>query len=297
MATLSALLTLEALDGRRFVSAAHQANRGGTCYGGQLLGQALQAAASTVRGKRPLALQVSFEVAARLDAPIVYGVEAVRDGRTSATRNVTARQGDVTILFATVSFGIASHGLQHMSAPDPAPPAPEALPALEDLARSRGASVPAHARGRLSTYPQVEVRPVDVERHFLLRSGPPESCFWIRAVGEPPLCRDMHAAVTAYLSDYLLANAALIPHAQALPDEHLFVASLTHSMWFHAESDPTCWLYSQTHSPWAGEGRAFCWGHLFSNGGILIASIAQEMVIRRRRAQKDLGSPSKCSAT
>jgi acyl-CoA thioesterase-2 len=296
MTTLRALLTLARLDGHRFVSGAHQANRRGSCYGGQLLGQALQAAAGTVRGKRPLAMQVSFEMAARLDAPIVYTVDPVRDGRTSATRNVTARQEDATVLLATVSFGTASHGWEHASSPDPASPAPDLLPSLEELARSMGTAVPAHAKRRLSTYPQVEVRPIDAERHLLLRSGPPESRFWIRAVGEPPLSADMNAAATAYLSDYLLANAALIPHADELkPDD--FVASLTHSMWFHAESDPTRWLYSATQSPWAGEGRAFCWGHLFGDGGVLIASIAQEMMIRRRRTQNDLGIPSKCSAT
>jgi acyl-CoA thioesterase-2 len=257
----------------------------------------LQAALGTVRGKRPLAMQVSFEVAVRLDVPVVYAVERVRDGRTSATRTVVARQGDVTVLLATVSFGIASHGWEHSPDRDAASPPPDLLPSLEDLACSMGSAVSAHGKGRLSTYPQVEVRPVDAERHFLLRSGPPESRFWIRAVGEPPLSSDMNAAATAYLSDYLLANAALIPHAEELPDEHLYVASLTHSMWFHAESDPTRWLYSKTQSPWAGEGRAFCWGHLFSDGGVLVASVAQEMMIRRRRAQNDLGIPSKCSAT
>jgi acyl-CoA thioesterase II len=294
--TLGTLLTLEGLGGRRFVSGAHQANRRGSCYGGQLLGQALRAAASTVRGMRPLSMQVSFEAAARL-APIVYAVEQVREGRTLATRHVTARQGEVTVLLATVSFGVASHGWQHACTPDDVPAAPDLLPSLEELARSMGAAVSAHAQGRLSTYPQLEVRPVDVERHLLLHSGPPESRFWIRAVGDLPLPGDMHAPAMAYLSDYLLANAALIPHAKELPDEHLFVASLTHSLWFHAESDPTLWLYSKTQSPWAGEGRAFCWGHLFSQGGVLIASVAQEMLIRRRRAQNDLGMPSKCSAT
>jgi acyl-CoA thioesterase-2 len=297
MASLSALLTLDALDGRRFVSTAHQANRGGTCYGGQLLGQALRAAASTVHEQRPLAMQVSFESAARPDAAIVYAVEAPRDGRTSATRTVMARQGAVTILLATVTFGIAQQGFTHMAARDRRAPAPHMLPSLEEVSRSMGASVSAHAQGRLSTYPQLEVRPVDAARHLLLQSGPPQSCFWIRALSEAPLCGALLAPATAYLSDYLVANAALIPHARELPDEHLFVASLTHSMWFHTESDPTGWLYSQTQSPWAGEGRAFCWGHLFSSGGALIASLAQEMVIRRRRSQKDLGSPSKCSAT
>src|SRR5271170_3865882 len=155
MSTLSALLTLESLDGRRFVSSVHQANRRGSCYGGQLLGQALQAAVRTVRGKRPLAMQVSFEAAARLDMPIVYTVEPVRDGRTSATRHVTARQGDVTVLLATVSFGSASQGWDHAAVRDPVPPAPHLLPSLEELSRSIGAAVSAHAQGRLSTYPQI----------------------------------------------------------------------------------------------------------------------------------------------
>lgn len=257
MTTLNALLTLQSLDACRFASGAHQANRRGSCYGGQLLGQALQAAVSTVRGQRPLAMQVSFEAAARLDAPVVYAVEPVRDGRTSATRTVTARQGETMVLLATVSFGVASCGWEHAARSDAAPAAPDLLPSLEELARSMGAGVSAHAQGRLSSYPQIEVRPVDAERHFLLRSGPPESRFWIRAIAAPPLSPDMNAAATAYLSDYLLANAALIPHAEELPDEHLFVASLTHSMWFHAESDPTRWLYSQTQSPWrARAGRS-----------------------------------------
>jgi acyl-CoA thioesterase-2 len=93
----------------------------------------------------------------------------------------------------------------------------------------------------------------------------------------------MMPAVVAYLSDYLMINAALIPHVAEIPDERLFVASINHSIWFHAPADPSQWLLYDIVSPWAGQGRALCIGYLYRKDGGMVASVAQEAMVRPLR--------------
>jgi acyl-CoA thioesterase-2 len=282
MPSLKDILTLEADGPSRFASSANQINRGGFLFGGQLVAQALLAAAATVQEKRPHSLQVSFEKAVRGSDPIVYEVHDAHEGRRVSTRRVTALQNGATVLAAAVSFNAAESGFEHQSGWRTQPPPPGSLMPLADVALRHGSAVSEHGKGRLMTYPQVEIRPIDVEQHLLLRAGAARSRFWVRAVGEMPTDAVGYAAVVSYLSDYLLINAALIPHVADMPDQHLFVASLNHSMWFHAEVDPSQWLLYEIESPWAGSGRALCCGRLFTQSGALVASVAQEAMIRRR---------------
>lgn len=282
MPDLKTLLTLTAASGERFLSCSAQTNRNGTVFGGQLLAQALQAAAATVPDKRVQALQACFERPTRA-ASLDYKVRRGQDGRTISTRRVTASQAGSPVLSAMLSFGSSGQGFEHSARWREAPPEPEALPTLAEAVTPHASAVSEHGKGRLTTYSQVEVRPIEVEQHLLLEVGPARARIWIRARGELPAAATGNVAVLAYLSDYLMVNAALIPHVRDLPDEHLFVASLEHSMWFHAEADPSDWLLYETESPWSGEGRVLCMGRLFTRKGLLVATVAQHALVRRRR--------------
>ena len=284
MPSLQELLAFDSAGANRFRSRANQVNRGGFLFGGQLLAQSLCAAASTVNGKHPHALQVSFEKAGRASETTVYEVHDSHEGRSVSTRRVLAKQGNDLVLCAIASFSARDSGFEHSCDWLSPPPAADSLMSLDEVARQYADRVTQHGRGRLSTYSQVDIRPIDVEQHLLLRAGPARSRFWIRAVGELPTDTLGGAAVVSYLSDYLLINAALIPHVAEIPDEHLFVASLNHSMWFHAEVDPRQWMFFEMESPWAGGGRTLCCGRIFSDQGRLIASVAQEAMVRRRQS-------------
>ena len=279
---LESLLSLTSLGELRFASEAGQINRNGFSYGGQILAQALKAAALTIDDDRlPHVLQASFERPVRADEPVLYSIESLHDGGSLSTRRLVARQRDYCVLSANASFCKQEPGFAHQQNPAKPPPAPESLEPLADIEARFAGRVSKHGMGRLSTYAQVELRPIDVEEHLLLRQGKPASRFWIRALGEFPQA-STRAAVMAYLSDYLLINSALIPHVEDMPEERLFVASLNHSIWFHALADPTQWMLYESTSPWAGGGRALSLGRFFTMQGVLIASTAQEAMVRTR---------------
>jgi acyl-CoA thioesterase-2 len=280
---LQQLLALCPLGDGRFESTAAQTNRNQFIFGGQLLAQALYAAIQTVQNRQPHALHALFELPASSASPLVYGVSKGRDGRSLSSRQVTACQSGQTVLSTSVSFNAVEAGFEHQMSWRSAPPAPESTPGLATVSARYGARVSVHGKGRLSTYPQLEIRPIDVEQHLLLRAGAPMSRFWIRARGQMPSRTSSWAAVLAYLSDYLLINAALIPHVDEIPNEHLFVASLNHAMWFHEATDPSQWLLYETESDWAAQGRVLIRGRFFSVTGKLIASVAQEAMVRLRK--------------
>lgn len=280
---LHTLLTLRSMGDGCFASMAAQTNRNQSVFGGQLLAQALTAAAHTVQDKLPHALHVSFERPVSGAAPVLYRVCKGRDGSSLSSRRVTGSQGGHTVLWANVSFNAMEVGFEHQFSWRSDPPAPDSTPALETVAAQYGAKVSEHGKGRLTTYPQLEIRPIDVQQHLLLRAGAPMSRFWIRARGNMPGGTSGWASVLAYLSDYLLINAALIPHVDEIPNEHLFVASLNHAIWFHDTTDPSQWLLYETESAWAAQGRVLIRGHFFEVTGKLVASVTQEALVRIRK--------------
>lgn len=284
---LADLLSLEALGDDTFRARHSQPNRNGAVYGGQLLGQAVQAAELTVHDRRPHAMQASFERAADAARPIDLRVERVLEGGVETLRRVVMTQDDRTLLTATLAFGAALPGFTHATAWRVAPPAPESLPTLAMLGDALGPVLSVHGRSRTRTYPQVEVRPVEARRHLLVDPGPPVSRFWLRAAPTDDTRPLPAAATLAYLSDYLAVNAALAGHVPELPPQQLFIASLNHSIWFHAPIDPRGWLYYELDSPWAGGGRAVCIGRLFDRDGALVASVVQETLLRPRRTPQE----------
>jgi acyl-CoA thioesterase-2 len=280
---LQQLLTLCPLGEGRFSSMAAQTNRNQFIFGGQLLAQALYAALQTVSDRLPHALHASFELPASAIRPLVYQVREGHDGRSLSHRRIMAFQSGNTVLSADASFSATGDGFQHQSGWRAEPPVPESLPTLAAVAACYETQVSEHGRGRLTTYPQLEIRPIEVREHLLLQPGNPASRIWIRARGDMPTGQSGWAAVLTYLSDYLLINAALIPHVSDMPHEHLFVASLNHAMWFHLPADPSRWLLYETESSWAGQGRALIHGRFYSEAGQLVASVVQEAMIRTRK--------------
>lgn len=285
MPELQALLSMQRIADLTFRAPYGQANRNGAVYGGQLLGQALLAAQSAFDGstKAVHAMQACFEGAANATRAIDYLVEPGPDGTTECLWRVRAEQDGQTVLTANVAFGSRRDGFRHTHRWRVPPPLPEQLLTLKQHLDGLGNELSAHGLSRTRTYPQVEVRPVDARRHLLAMPGPPRSEFWIRAVTGDSGTSLSAASVLAYLSDYLAVNAALAGHVPELPEEPMFVASLNHTIWFHAEPTPGEWLYHELESPWAGGGRALCLGRIYSRTGDLQATVAQETLISVRR--------------
>jgi len=277
---LHRLLTLEALGPQRFRSLASQANRSGVVFGGQLLAQMLRAAESDVGGGRaPNAMQAAFLRPARLDAPLDYLVEPVFDGRSQSVRLVRALQHDQLIATATVSCGVALDGLAAGGRWRAEPLPPEQLESIEEAGRRLQARLSPHGRTRLTTLPQVEIRPLDAEDYFLVRPGPPSMRMWIRGLQPPPQAAAGCASVLAFVADYLASTAALLELVEQLPARPLRIVSMNHSMWFHAEGDPADWLLLERDSHWSGAGRTLGSGRIYRRDGVLLASMMQETLL------------------
>ena len=283
LAQLLAVLDLERLEDRLFRGRSH-ATPWGRVFGGQVLAQALLASAHTVPADRHLhSLHAYFILGGDVARPIVYDVDRIRDGRSFTTRRAIAVQHGEAILNSAASFQRAEEGLRHQAdAPDV--PRPDELPTNAERAeRYREAAPALHAR--LTRELPIEVRPVD--DYDLLRPGdyPPRYRVWMRAAGRLPDDARLHQAVLAYASDYHLLTTAVVPHLTEVTFPELMLTSLDHAMWFHepaARADE--WLLFAVDSPWAGAGRGYTRASVYDLDGRLVASVAQEGLVRRRRA-------------
>ncbi len=269
-----ALLELEAAGDDVFISRYNQINLNGTLFGGQVLGQAAAAAATTVSGLTMHSLHAYFLRAGTASARVSYAVERARDGRRFSTRRIIASQNGKTIFVMSCSFFHPQGGFEHQCAA-PAVPPPEELESLASIARAGGVELPTSLTRMSRVYP-IEVRPV-TGRAILERAEEPRIRFWVRvpsaASTDDPRA---HQQVLAYLSDYFLIAAALAPHRLVFLDEHFQVASLDHAMWFHRPARPDEWLLYDTESPNARNGVNLCRGLIYDRQGRLIASTAQE---------------------
>ena len=251
-------------------------------YGGQVLAQALVAAARTVPEDRPIhSMHGYFILAGDLSVPVVYFVDRLRDGGSFATRRVTAIQNGEAIFNMSASFHRREEGLQHqVEMPDA--PDPESLTPELDIIRARRDEIPESLRATLTQDRPLDIRPVDDPDPFVVAERPPRRCFWVRASGaldDDPL---HHQAVLAYASDYGLLVTSLRPHGMTFRDPRLMVASLDHSIWFHRPFRADEWLLYQVESPVAAGGLGFARGTYFSRKGDVVASVAQEGLIRVR---------------
>jgi acyl-CoA thioesterase-2 len=278
--TLLSILDLEPLEHNLFRGRSPQVGWQ-RVFGGQVIGQALVAAARTVDGRAAHSLHAYFMRPGDPSVPIIYEVDRIRDGKSFATRRVVAIQHGEAIFSMSASFQVEESGFDHQL-PMPSVPPPEELPSESDLKALFVEKAPEPVRRYWERERPLELRPVDL-RHYLSREPlEPVQQVWIRATGRLPDDPDIHRSVLAYASDMTLLDTSLFAHGRNIFDRDLQVASLDHALWFHRPFRIDEWLLYNEDSPSASGARGFSRGSLFSRDGKLIASVAQEGLIRRR---------------
>jgi acyl-CoA thioesterase-2 len=254
-------------------------------FGGQVIGQALVAACRTVEEvaqRPPHSLHAYFLLGGDPKVPIVYEVDRIRDGKSFTTRRVTAIQHGRAIFSMEVSFHGTEDGLTHqLEMPDV--PKPDALPSEADIRARVSALMPDSVRRYFERERPIELRPVEYGRYLgePLEGG--RFHVWIRATGRLPDEPAIHQCVLAYASDMTLLDAALIPHGKTVFNEDIMAASLDHALWFHRPFRADEWLLYAQDSPNLGGARGFSRGSIFAADGTLVASVAQEGLLRQRR--------------
>jgi acyl-CoA thioesterase-2 len=252
----------------------------GRVFGGQVLAQALAAAQRSVdRNREPHSLHAYFLRGASEDHEIAFRVERDFDGRTLSNRRVIASQLGKPIFNLAASFHIPEQGAHHQDAM-PAVPPPAALEseAMLSLRPEYAASPGIQARQHVA--PAVEIRPTE-PRIWVGETGhAPATSAWIRVIAPLGDDRAVHRAVLTYISDLVLLGTALLPHVPELAKSRLTAASLDHAIWFHDDFRADEWLLYATHSPWAGRARGFTRGQVYRQDGRMVATIAQEGLMR-----------------
>ncbi len=257
----------------------------GTVFGGQVLGQALSAAVQTVPVERQVhSLHAYFLRPGDVKKPIVYDVDRIRDGGSFTTRRVVAIQSGEAIFNLAASFQVHEDGFTHQDAMPDAPP-PEQLPTEQERLRATLAKIPEILRLRATAERPFEVRPVDWEDDpFAPTKRAPQRMLWIRTVGALPEDPALHRYLLAYMSDHAFVTTALLPHGVTWLTRGMQVASLDHVMWFHQPVRVDAWLLYVMDSPAASGARGLVRGRVFTRDGQLVASTAQEGLIRQRAA-------------
>ena len=251
-------------------------------FGGQVIGQALVAANRTVEGRMAHSLHAYFLRAGDPAVPIIYEVDRIRDGGSFSTRRVVAIQHGHAIFSMAASFQKKEAGLEHQIAMPDVPP-PEDLPSEAELKAQLIDRVPEPVKAYWQHERPIEIRPVDLSRYFSPETRDPSQQVWIKATGDLGDDLALHQCVLAYASDFTLLDTALIAHGRFVFDPTLMMASLDHAIWFHESFRADDWLLYVQDSPSSGAGRAFCRGTLFTRDGRLVASTAQEGLIRERK--------------
>ena len=281
---LLALLDLEPLE----VNIYRGQNRDlgtGRVYGGQVFAQALVAARRTVDDNREAhSAHGYFILPGDLAAPIVYFVDRLRDGKSFTTRRVTAIQHGQAIFNLSASFHAAEEGIAHQF-DMPQVPHPDTLTPELQLIRQMADRIPESLRAVLTQERPIDVRPVAPMDPLRAEKSAPVRHAWFRAVGRLPDAPWIHQAVLAYASDHGLLVTALQPHGIPYRAPGLQLASLDHSLWMHRPFRADEWLLYSTDSPVTSGARGFVRGTIHSHSGELVASVAQEGLMRMRPAE------------
>jgi len=271
------LLKLQAEGNDRFIGQSHFMGMPNV-FGGQALGQALYAASMTVNDRRPHSMHALFILPGNHRLPITYEVERVRDGGTFSTRRVVALQEEKRIFVMSVSFQSEEDGLSHQK-PAPVMNDPEQL--ASSLQRWQQIS----AKSGMPFQPApVDFRAEQDSDIFNAASTEPRRQVWVRAPIRLPDMPLMHECLFAYASDYGLLWTALQPHGVRIDDPRLQLASLDHTIWFHRPFRMDEWLLFSIESPNASGGRGLCLVHVYNQQGLLLATVAQEGLIRLHKS-------------
>jgi acyl-CoA thioesterase-2 len=279
------ILDLEVLEQNLFRGQSPQTNWQ-RVFGGQVIGQALVAACRTVDvGERPPhSLHAYFLLGGDPKVPIIYEVDRIRDGKSFATRRVVAIQHGQAIFSMAVSFHAEEKGFSHQIAM-PDVPRPDQLPSDAEIREKIWPTLPENVRKFYERERPIEMRPVNYDRYLGRKAEDARCNIWIRCAGRLPDDRAIHQCVLAYASDMALLDASLIPHGHSVFDRSIMAASLDHALWFHRPFRADEWLLYSQDSPSSSGARGFSRGSLYSADGVLVASVAQEGMIRARRTE------------
>jgi acyl-CoA thioesterase II len=279
---LLAILDLEQLEVNLFRGRSPQVGWQ-RVFGGQVIGQALVAACRTVdvTGRPPHSLHAYFLLTGDPKVPIIYEVDRIRDGKSFTTRRVVAIQHGEAIFTMAVSFHRDEPGMSHQ-APMPAVPRPEELPDENEIKTRVLPLMPDPVRRYYERERPIEWRPVELDRYLGKRIADGRFHVWIRATGRLPDEPAIHQCVLAYASDMLLLDSALIPHGRTVFEKTLMAASLDHALWFHRPFRADEWLLYAHDSPNLSGSRGLSRGLIFARDGTLVASVAQEGLLRER---------------
>ena len=260
-------------------------------YGGQVIGQALSAAKQTVAPSRAVhSLHSYFLRPGNATRPIIYDVEIIRDGGSYSTRRVKAIQHGKPIFYMTASFHSHEESFEHQSEMDKVP-APEELISEREFVLAFKNQLPAKVLGFLAADMPIEIRPISNLSPIEPEPCPPSRHAWFRTKGELPDDAGVHKYLLAYASDFHFLPTALQPHGVSMFHPGIQIATIDHSMWFHRDFRFDDWLLYQVESPSASGGRALVRGHFFDQKGKLVASSAQEGVLRKHRKQRSPSLP------
>ncbi len=299
MAALLGLLDLEPIETNIFRGVSPK-DRWQRVFGGQVLGQALVAAVRTVEDRTCHSLHGYFLRAGDPKLPILYEVDRSRDGLSFSARRVSAIQHGEPIFTMSASFRRPEQGLEHQSSMPDVSRSGITENRTSMAGRRSLSDLPEHARGWFLRARPIEIRPVEPPNRFAKGKHPPRQIVWFRAVEALPDSPALHQCVLAYASDMTLLDTSLLPHGFNLFTGDLQLASLDHAMWFHRPFRADEWLLYVQESPSASGSRSFNRGEIFRRDGVLVASVAQEGLIRVRTAASSscwrCGRPAQCGA-
>jgi acyl-CoA thioesterase-2 len=278
---LREVLELEQLDTNLFRSQVNQININRTLFGGQILGQGLKAAQHTVAPDRVChSLHGYFLLPGASDIPVIYDVELTRDGGSFSTRRVVARQRSRPIFHMELSFHRHEESFEHEVAVTGEVPDPDQLLNVRELVERYGDHLPNGSGTFAAQQTIIDLKPVNPES-FMLRNEPIDRAqYWIRSASPLPDDTLTHLAGLAYLSDYFLVSTALLKHPEALRKKDVMMASLDHAMWFHRTPRADEWMLVEAVSPFSGGARGLTRAEIFNRERKLIASVAQEGLLR-----------------
>ncbi|MEP3049943.1 MAG: acyl-CoA thioesterase domain-containing protein [Erythrobacter sp.] len=295
------LLTVEQQSEDQFLGRAQHGGIG-RMFGGQVLAQALQAAQATIDAedgpaKQAHSLHAYFLRGGKEGTPTNYRIARDFDGRSFANRRVVASQQNEDgshspILNLTASFQTPEPGLEHVGAPMPDVPDVDELnndmDMRRELVKKLGDKLTDSNRKIMLRPRPIEMRTVG-KLHWMSREPqPPITHSWFRAASTLPDIASnpgLHRAIITYASDFTLLGTSALPHGLSWMRGELVGASLDHAIWFHREARADDWLLYATDSPWSGGGRGYNRGRIFNRAGELIASVAQEGMMRPRKGK------------
>jgi acyl-CoA thioesterase II len=249
-------------------------------FGGQVLGQALRAAHSTIEDGRVVhSMHAYFLRRGDFTKPIVYQVDRSRDGGSFSARRVVAVQNGEQIFICSASFQTPEQGLEYQVTA-PAVPSPDELKPMTMPSQAEIEQLPEKLRRWLKIERPFEFRPVQPYNPLVPVASEPVRQIWMRAVDKLPDDDTLHRCLLAYISDYWLLDTSTMPHGSSFLRGNLVMASIDHAIWFHRPARVDDWLLYSLDSPSSSGARGFARGSLYSRSGVLVASTAQEGLIR-----------------